>query len=173
MFPDRLFKLAPLISPEMDCTEVTSADQLERPELRELFRLWKSKAGDRTAPSRTDIDVIELKPWLPHILLVDLMEQQADVRFRVIGTWIAEQVGRDDTGKTISEIGGTDRGKRILEEYYLAAIRFAPYRSCGTFFASAGAKSHLQAERLILPLSEDGRRCNKILSAIYFLNTDL
>ncbi|WP_420405279.1 PAS domain-containing protein [Nisaea sp.] len=154
----------------MDLVAITAADQLEHPELRSLFRLWKTKARNRHAPARSEIEVIELKRWLSHVMLIDLLPDTEDVRFRVIGTWIVEQVGRDDTGKTIAEIGLTERTLSIRDEYRRAAREKTAYRSCGIFFDHAGAKDHLIAERLILPLSDDGRSCNKILSAIYFLN---
>lgn len=173
MFSDRLhIKTAtPLL--ETDCVEIRSADQLVRPELRKLFEFWRSKAGIRPAPMRSEIEVAELRQWLPHILLSDLLEGEADIRFRVIGTWVTEQFGRDDTGRTFEEIGWNDRTRTLFEVYSRAAGTLVPQRSSGSFFSHTGTKDFLLAERLILPLSDDGRRCNKILSAIYFLNAGL
>lgn len=172
MFPGSVNRAVLTNSAEMDCSQVHRADQLQSLELQKIYRFWKQKAGDRLAPARADIDVPELRPWLPHVLLADLIEGDKDIRFRVIGTWIADQVGRDDTGKTLSEIDRGERSREILEEYRRAARDVLPYRACGTFFAESGAKEYIQAERLLLPFSSDGISCDKVFSAIYFLDGD-
>ncbi|MEP6145875.1 MAG: PAS domain-containing protein, partial [Nisaea sp.] len=74
-----------------------------------MFQFWKQKSGGRKAPARNDFDVPELLPWLPHLMLSDLLHDGTDIRFRVIGTWITEQFGRDDSGKTASEINFAGR----------------------------------------------------------------
>ena len=138
-------------------------------ELSDLYHFWLALAGERPLPARSDIDVLDLKPWISHVMLVDILSDPCDIRFRVIGTWIVERIGRDDTGKSMREIGLTPPRKRILDSYLDVARTMTPHTSQGHFYDRSQVHNHLNAERLLLPLSEDGVRCDKILSAIYFI----
>ncbi|MEO9959839.1 MAG: PAS domain-containing protein [Nisaea sp.] len=152
-------------------SEVTRTDDLIRPELSSLFQFWKQKSGGRKAPARNDFDVPELLPWLPHLMLSDLLHDGTDIRFRVIGTWITEQFGRDDSGKTASEINFAGRSQSILAQYNLAASEMAPVKFRGAFINYTGAEDFRISERLVLPLSTDGETCTKLLTGIYFLDS--
>lgn len=158
-------------STETTCSRIADADQLTRPELKTLFRFWQQKAGGRKAPARTDFDVPELLPWLPHLMLSDLLDDGTDIRFRVVGTWVVEQFGRDDSGKTASEINFAGRCRAILDEYNLVASQIVPHSIRGPFFKHTGTRRFRSAERLILPLSNDGETCSKLLTGIYFLDS--
>ncbi|UUX49812.1 PAS domain-containing protein [Nisaea acidiphila] len=151
---------------------IRSASDLSHPELRELYELWKGRCADGAAPSREKFDVLELKRWLPHLQLLDVMESRSDVRYRVIGTWITERYGQDDTGKTWSEIGLNDRNREILDEFITVASSMTPYSSVRPFYDQTRVKEFTRAERLILPLSRDGRVCDQLLSGIYYLSDD-
>lgn len=158
-------------SAETVCSKIFGTDELIRPELKSLFRFWKQKAGDRKAPARADFDVPELLPWLPHLMLSDLLNDSTDIRFRVIGTWVVEQFGRDDSGKTASGINYAGRSRAILAEYNLVASSMTPHTVRGAFFNHTGAEDFRIAERLVLPLSNDGDTCTKLLTGVYFLDT--
>ncbi|WP_193181282.1 PAS domain-containing protein [Nisaea sediminum] len=148
---------------------IRSEADLAHPELRALYSFWKDRAGDRRAPSRNDFDVLELKQWLPHLQLLDVLDDLSDVRYRVIGTWIAEFYGKDDTGKTFAEIGLNEQRRRVLSEFLTAAASMTPQAVTRPFYGQNEVKEHLLAERIILPLTTDGRRCDKLLSGIYTL----
>lgn len=146
---------------------VRSETDLAHPELRALFRFWKERAGDRAAPARKDFDALDLKQWLPHLQMVDVLEDFSDVRYRVIGTWIGEFYGKDDTGKTFAEIGLNDQRHQVLSEFLTAARSMTPHVIVRPFYGREEIKEYVPAERIILPLSEDGLSCDKLLSGIY------
>lgn len=149
----------------------TSAD-LVRPELRALFTFWQTKAGTRAAPARQSLDVLDLKLWLPHIQLVDIIENCTDIRYRVIGTWIVDRYGEDNTGQTMAEIGLSDQLLEVMSEFLNTAKSMMPHSGIRPFYDQNGVKEFSSAERLMLPLSADGRTCDKVISAIYYLNDD-
>ncbi|MEP3114081.1 PAS domain-containing protein [Nisaea sp.] len=153
-----------------DLAPVNALDDLVHPELRALFSLWKTKTGTRAAPTRQNLDVLELRKWLPHIQLVDVIEDSTDIRYRVIGTWIVERYGEDNTGQTMSEIGLTEQLKEVTSEFLVTATSIMPQSVTRPFYDQNGIKAFTNAERLMLPLSADGRTCNKVISAIYYLN---
>ena len=152
---------------------VARASDLVHPELSALYALWQSKTEDRIAPARENIDVQELKRWLPYIQLVDIIEDFSEIRYRVIGTWIVERFGGDDTGKTIKEIGETKYSQEVRREFLVAAKTMQPHSVIRPFYDENGAKEFSSAERLMLPLSTNGHTCDKVISGLYYLNTDL
>tara|TARA_E500000318_G_scaffold88705_3_gene86063 strand:- start:462 stop:977 length:516 start_codon:yes stop_codon:yes gene_type:complete len=170
VFHDQSNAIANLSSSERVCAQVRNAGDLITPELRALYRLWLEKSGNRPVPARSDFDVPELVPWLPHIMLSDYLDDGNDARFRVIGTWIVDQYGKDNSGKTASEIDLYGRTQLILSEYKRTAEAMAPHQICGPFFKHSGAEGLREAERLLLPLSKDGKTCDKFLTAVYFIN---
>ena len=150
---------------------VTQAADLHHPELRALYEFWHMKAQGHLAPARKNIDVLELKRWLPNIQLVDVIGNCIDIRYRVIGTWIVERFGADDTGKTIMEIGETDHSREVRKEFLTPAKTMKPHRIVRPFYDINGAKEFSSAERLMLPLSANGHTCDKVISGLYYLDT--
>ena len=150
---------------------VQRALDLKHPDLQGLYRYWSDCAYGRPMPDRIDIDPAGLVPWLPHLVLTDVIPPFSDIRFRVVGTWVADRTGRDDTGKTMGEIGLTDARDQILQPYLLAARTGFAYRREGTFLDRFHFREHIWAERLLLPLSYQGTAGAMVLSAIYFLGS--
>ena len=64
---------------------------------------WKSKRGSRTLPSRADIRASDLKDHLGWVLLLDVLPDAADFRYRLIGTLVTQYWLKDSTGKTVSQ----------------------------------------------------------------------
>lgn len=159
-----LFRRDGLADPIQDRTGV------QHEALRGLFDYWRDKTKGRPVPDRADLDPMEMVPWLSHLLLVEICEGQADIRFRLIGTWVVDRIGRDDTGRTMSELGLTEGRSRIRDAYLEVARLGRPCRRVGEFHDRSGVRKHLWAERILLPLTHGGSEIAMILSAIYFLD---
>jgi len=126
-----------------------------------LYRYWASKRGDRTMPARADIDPTEIPALLPIIVLIDIVGI-GDYRYRLAGTEIVRNFGRDMTGKTFAEVlpGGA------YAEYITGLVNDVV--STGRALYSEGvftAEGHIdrQVRRLALPLSADGRVVDMLL----------
>ena len=76
----------------------------EAPMLLNALALWREKAGADGVPSRRDLGAHALKAYLPHVAIVDPVDDGVvrRYRFRLMGTAIAELLG-DHTGKFIDE----------------------------------------------------------------------
>lgn len=138
-------------------------------ELREIKDYWDAKRGVRPMPRRADIDPFELRHHLPFLWLVDVLPGGEDFRFRLIGTAIAEQLGRDSTGKTLREVY-TPSGPAVLD-WALAICTSAvklqlPVVGCGTLRPLD--KEFIAFQSLHLPLSEDGARVGMLFGRIHF-----
>ncbi|MET4697855.1 hypothetical protein ABIE65_000872 [Constrictibacter sp. MBR-5] len=130
---------------------------------RDLHALWLSKRGSGAVPLRRAFDVIELRPWLGFLCLVDIEEQGRDFRYRIFGTRIASLIGCELTGRRLSEIdGGLRDGLR--PGYVEVARSGAP----ATFTpALHEAWRTIRLSELVLPLSRDGRGTDMLLTCCY------
>ena len=124
-------------------------------------------------PARADIEPLEIPALLPSLLLVDIVRQPdapANVlprfRVRLAGTEIVDWYGDDYTGRYLDEIDFGDQRPRILADFGECAATGAPHRGERQFWSSRGV--HIQMERLILPLGEDGETASMLLAGLHF-----
>ncbi|HVO02067.1 MAG TPA: PAS domain-containing protein [Candidatus Cybelea sp.] len=66
---------------------------------------WQSKRQGRRMPSRADLDPpLEVPQLVPSIILLDVLREPLDFRYRLIGTKVRGYLMRDLTGRRMSEI---------------------------------------------------------------------
>jgi hypothetical protein len=134
--------------------------------MRRLYDYWKGKSNDGHLPRREDIDPGALPDLLPNIFLVDIEETPRRYRVRLAGTAVAECFGEDMTGKTIDSLDlGKDRSA-ILGLYDQAAQYGEPSYDRHQFWTKAYGQ-HLSYERMLLPLSSDGKHIDKLLGCAF------
>jgi hypothetical protein len=151
-----MFKWRPTM-PQPNASELTVA----HPKLQALHRFWEEKRSGRPAPSRAELAIEELRPWLGHLMLLDCIAGD-DFRYRVYGTDLVSLFGFDLTGMTTLE-AITLVGEKPLLEYRQVRSGVAPL---GVSRQSPSARKYLTVDKLALPLMENGE-VNKILAAIY------
>jgi hypothetical protein len=147
--------------------EVPQDQRSMREELFKLQAYWARKCRpDGRLPGRADIDPIEMRFALGHLLLVDV-ERGAPPRFRhrLVGTHIVERAGYDATGRYVDEIPDAELAARICESYERALATKAPVRQVIDDIVD-GRSTKLELVRL--PLASDGENVDMILSAAYF-----
>lgn len=133
------------------------------PKLTALHRFWEAKRGTRALPTRGDIDVIELAPWLGSLMLLQVEDGGRDFLYRVYGTTIAEYFGRDLTGRRTSSLSAEIQ--RVVRAEYAEAIgNVRPY-----FVARRRSvnSAHARMAKLILPLGTDRTRVDHLLVGVY------
>ena len=131
---------------------------------------WASKCRGARLPSREQIRPAEIKAWLPHILLVDVLEGGADFRYRVVGTRIMQDFTTSPTGRRMSDViapFGAPAVNETLRVYRGVVEGRAPLqmRGSGAWYAQ-GAKTF---DAVLAPLSDDGERVNMIFGAFVFV----
>jgi hypothetical protein len=137
------------------------------PPLAALHRLWESKRAAGAMPSRRDFRVEELGPWLGHLMLVDAIDAGQDFAYRVFGTWIAEFLGHDLTGKRLSTV--TPQRQRPVSDEYNTVIAARRLRYVvGSPFLS---RRFSVAARAIFPLSHTGCSVDQLLIGFYCVGT--
>jgi hypothetical protein len=151
------------VVPTTDIAAFLGARRLMLPELERLYRLWDAKRAGRRAPARRDLPLEELKPWLGHLLVIDVIDGGADFLYRVYGTAIGAFFGNDLTGKRLSEVDPATQetvGKEYREVVATGLPTYA-VRAPRTF------REHTLIARANLPLSHDGHAVDQLLIGIY------
>lgn len=139
------------------------------PIIREAIAFWavKSAAG---RPTLAAVRPQEMARLLPHILIVLVLRDPLDFRYRLIGSAVRERLSADRTGQLLSQIPGQGPGSalwRHLEAVVDAgrATRFAPpYVGPHADF--------LMIENLVCPLGPEGAAVEAILIFVDFVPRD-
>ena len=140
--------------------------QMQEPALRDLYAYWTKKRGDRQLPSRNDIDPLELGPYLPNIILIEVQAEPLRLRYRLVGTAITQAMQRDSTGRYYDEIYSEEVLDGIYRSFRWIIEHRAPLRTHGrTFYPDTNFYDY---ETLNLPLSRDGTTVNMVLGGLYF-----
>jgi PAS domain-containing protein len=117
----------------------------------DLYRYWDAKRGSRKAPTRRDLDPLEIVKLLPNVALVE--PEQNGYRWRLMGTAIAGDFGRDLTGKMFGEyVAPTNFVKDMTAGFDMALALCAPIFDKSLFETDFGSVHAVS--RLILPLIE-------------------
>lgn len=125
-----------------------------------IYRYWSKKKCGQKLPRRQDIDPVEMKPWLPGLVLVDV-EVPHRLTYRVVGTAVCQHRGFDPTGLSVEEgLYGNVRTE-VLENYRIAVDE----KSIVFDYDSTPSRSGFAREigTLFLPLSSDNERVDQIL----------
>ncbi len=131
--------------------------------LMDLYAYWLSKKGPRRAPPRSAIRPEEIVKLLPSIALLDVVGDPPRFRFRLFGTGLVDAYGQDLTNKFVDEI---DVGGKVPPEILARAtkvVREFCINSGRSRYTKKGDRRHIEYERILLPLSEDGETVNMIL----------
>ncbi len=123
------------------------------PSLRGLYDLWESRRQGRPVPARRDIDVLELRPWLGWLTVIDMVDGGADFVYRIFGSSQAAQIGMDLTGRRASACPAVTPS--FLQNLREAAATARPI--FGTRVIEISARGYAYRwQRLILPLTRHG-----------------
>lgn len=119
--------------------------------LRFLAAFWRARRAPGALPGIDVVDPLALKPALGYMMLLDVLDDGWDYRYRVYGSLIARRLGRDLTGARTSEIART----AFTGTFYIAGYRAVIARRLPLFSVSS-SPGYVQAtdwRRLALPLA--------------------
>jgi hypothetical protein len=91
------------------------------PDLIEVLDYWEWKRGQRFAPSRADIEPLDLIRALPRITLADVLSDQSGFRYRLSGTGISDIHGEELTGLAPLDLKPAEYG-RLIDRHYRQCV---------------------------------------------------
>ncbi|MEQ8332727.1 PAS domain-containing protein [Nisaea sp.] len=125
-----------------------------------LHEYWKTiRDTERRLPMRRDIDVLELREAIGNIMMLDVLDDGFDARYRVYGTGVVEYAGHDWTESTVSEMCRKTRTPLAL---MYRACYLAVYRTGQPLYTESKSPSWLAPKawrRMILPYADEDGGC--------------
>jgi hypothetical protein len=137
-------------------------------DIRLVLDYWQQKCAGRLMPGRADIDPGDLRRFLPHITLVDVVDDPRRFVYRLVGTSEVELRGYDPTGRPVAEAYFATSADEALKHYEAALATRAPHYIADPFQA---VDRFVGEEDLFLPLSNDGVTVNMIM--VFSISRDL
>lgn len=133
---------------------------------KEVFTYWRRQAGDRIAPRRQDLDVLDIPTLMPHVIIFEILHDPLDFRYRLFGTAIREMATKDFTGSKMSEIDGRGPGSKIWS--LLDSVRVSQKPAYHSIPYVGPKKDFLRLNDLFLPLVDDNMETNMIMLISHF-----
>jgi hypothetical protein len=138
----------------------------QEPVLQQLHKHWHRQRGARTMPARPDIDVAEIPTLLPHMFVIDVLENPRELRFRVAGAHMRQALGEELTGRHIAGAFPPDFGGEVKAIWSRVVDQKTPVRSWGDL--RVPGKEFLKWEGAAMPLSSDSAAVNMLLGSVIF-----
>jgi hypothetical protein len=122
---------------------------------KDFLAYWRRQVGDRAAPRRADFDVLHVPTLMPHAIVLDVLADPRDFRYRLVGTVQRNMSSRDYTGMKMSEIDG--RGPDSAIWSILDSVRASREPAFHSISYVGPKKDHMKLNDLFLPwLGDDG-----------------
>jgi len=139
-----------------------------RPLLRAAYDYWSDRCAGRPMPARRDLDPVDIPRLLPYVILVDVLsEEPLDMRYRLIGTAVRDRIRIDMTRTRLLDVPGQGPGSVVWDTRARCVQTRAPVYDDQTPYV--GPSEYVRRVRQgHLPLSEDGRVVNMIMTVVDF-----
>ncbi|MDH3233744.1 MAG: PAS domain-containing protein [Alphaproteobacteria bacterium] len=140
---------------------------IRSPILRQALAYWNDKRGARAMPARADIDPMEIIQILPHVILLDVLREPLDFRYRLIGTVNEEHMSEPYTGRRFSELPHQCAPSRIWSCSERVVRDKHPLRSDIPYVGPK--RDFTSVEDIMMPLAADGATVDMIFVVIEYV----
>ena len=129
--------------------------------VQRLYEYWALKRGQRAMPARSDLDPIDMKALLPHLILIDVVPDERRYIYRLVGTREVEMRGSDPTGKAVKDAYYAESPGETMAYLDRVVATQEPILYRGTYQPTSTRTQ--EEDVLFLPLSKNGNACDMIL----------
>lgn len=145
-------------------------EQLRSEPARHVLAHWSSLADGARLPGYRQVDPADLRPALGYVLLLDVLEDGWDFRYRLFGSTISSVSGFDLTGKLLSE----HPASAYVAEFSIAVGRAATRRRQPIYSLRhpVGAQDTSLWEQLVLPLADENGHVVRLMVVATPLDRD-
>ncbi len=141
-------------------------EKLHSPVTREALAYWQRIRGARLMPARRDLDPAQITGILPHVMLIQVLRDPIDFRYRLMGTYLDDRLAQRYTGRRAREFEDKGPGSALWERLCEVVESRSPV-ACTLPYTGPDTRLR-SAEEVMLPLSEDGMQVTTIFSTIVF-----
>ncbi|HET6161123.1 MAG TPA: PAS domain-containing protein [Dongiaceae bacterium] len=130
-----------------------------------LFQFWRGKLNGRRMPVSADLDKADMVRWANNLMLVDVPGDITDFRIRWLGADVAAMFGTPRAGTGIEAMTSEGERNSVIPQYRVVIDTGVP-----AFYETEVELSErgvIHQRKLLLPLSEEGKRVDAVLAGIY------
>lgn len=146
----------------------TSLTEINHQALIDLVRYWQQLDPAPTVPSRQQFNPVDIPQCLPHIILLDVGEGNPRYLVRLAGSSVNPVYQKSITGEYLENVLNNDDRPRIIAQYDYSVAQQRPTYMASTTCSPIGRR--LSYERVVLPLTTNGDKTDKLLVGINFSN---
>jgi hypothetical protein len=139
--------------------------QIEDPRLSQLYDYWLSRKRNRCFPSRRDIDPLDFRYVLGHVMLVDVLCDPLRFRVRLHGSEMVRRASYDLTGKFLDDLPVADYRDYVIDRCKGLVADGKPILVHHNRILDGKLR---QYEALWLPFSESGVEVSMLLCALIY-----
>lgn len=141
---------------------------IEDPRLLRLAEYWLAKRAGRVVTRRADIDPMEMKWILPHVVLYDVEPDTGRLRCRLAGEEVRAMYATNIVGRYLDEYV-LAKGWKVIEAHHRAMIEQPAIGYAKGQVYRAALEQYGHGERIGLPLSdEEGAQVTVMLGATIY-----
>lgn len=147
-----------------DCRDPQQLDSALalHPFFQPALQYWQSLTG-QGLPTRRDIDPVDIPDLLANVMLLDVLNDGADFRYRLAGTAVEHNFGASIKGLVLSEIVQIfPTIQPILDVKRRCVATRSPYACDAAVFTHFGTQKQVYC--CAMPLSDDGRHPTQIFA---------
>lgn len=130
-----------------------------------MFVYWDNLRGNRPCPSRADVDPLDIPALLEYVSLADVRSTEPHFVYRLLGTTVVRLLGKDLTGAAVGTGVKASEFDHVMQRYETVASGIQPLYHGNVL--QEETNDFTKVERLMLPLSDDRKSANMILSLVY------
>lgn len=132
-----------------------------------VLAYWQHRRGQRCYPRRADIDPVDIPDLLPFVVLLDVVGEPHRFRKRLVGSAIVQKEGCDTTGRWLDDTVNPMIRDEVLRQHEEACDSLEG--SCYLVEFNGEDGKLYSYQRLLLPLSNDGRQVDMLFGGAHFL----
>ena len=140
-------------------------DKIETPCLRQLYAYWDERRQGREFPARSDLDPLDFRYALGHVLLLDVLADPLRFRFRLHGSLLAERAGYDMTGKLADDLPDPTNRQGLIERCRGLVEARQPLAVINERILG---RRRFGYEAVWLPLAKDGRTIDMLMGGVVY-----
>lgn len=138
--------------------------RLTSKKLKGAYDAWDSLRSGRIGPKREELSPALIRSVLASTFMIDVVDGGQDFRFRFAGDRVIQFMGRRFAGMLLSELTSSKFFDNMRAMYSGCVASKGPVTS-GVVAVTYPGKEFLEAEALVLPLSEDGANVTHLFGA--------
>ena len=139
---------------------------------RLLFRAWEAMRGGRSAPSRNDLDLKQMRKLVPSLFIAEHCAATQGFRWRLAGTAICALLGREVTGSDV--VDGLDEFEGNVIRRFLSGVSGTHQPALLRLRFTTDRGQHIMAEMAAFPLMAADGTATHVLGGLFtFPDPDL